>query len=100
MQHLADLVLEQIKRKPLESAEQAHRDYVVLLHPDDHDFMRGMVWQLAKERTNKDQHKRLWVHGFECGCSPAIPLGNPRLLTKEDAIGVIGEFAEEVAGIS
>lgn len=98
-QRLADAVLDQVKTKPVESVEEAHEKYVVLLHPADHKFMREMVWQLARERTSKDQHKRLWIRGFECGQSPAIPEGNPRLLLKEDAIGVIGEFAESVAGI-
>lgn len=100
MQRIADSILEQVKTKPMESVEQAHRDYVVLLNPVDHEFMRKMVWQLAKKRTNLDQHKHLCIRGFECGSSPAIPVGDPRLLTKEDAIGVIGEYAEGATGIS
>jgi hypothetical protein len=99
MERLHEHVMAQLRIKDVESVEEAHSRFMVVMHPEDHAFMREMCWQLGKERTRKDQNKQLWIGGFTAVSAPAVPVGNPRLLKKADAAGVIGEYAERVSGI-
>jgi hypothetical protein len=95
---LSDFVLEQLKRKPVYTAEEAHEKYVVVLHPVDYEYMKRIIWSLG-ERHPKGSQRVLEMYGFTAYRCPGVEEGKPRLMLREDAVAMLGEFAEGVIGL-
>lgn len=82
----------------IDTVKDAHAKLVVVMNHEDFQYMMDFIFAVGP-RHERGSQRKLQACGFDVWKSPAIPVGNPRLLTVEDAAGVVSEFAEKLHGI-